>query len=105
MPRRGLRLARVIASGVLAATCLALGACANSETPTAVTILNTGKVERAIETSSLAQRGKRAQVSCPRGVHQQKGLQFSCTAVVKHDSTRFVVQQLDDSGHVRYEAR
>ena len=30
---------------------------------------------------------------------------FSCTAVVKNDATRFVVTQLDGSGHVHYEAR
>jgi hypothetical protein len=62
-------------------------------------------VERAIEHSSLAQREKHAQVSCPSGVHQKKGLVFSCTAVVGRERTRFVVTELDASGHVHYEAR
>jgi hypothetical protein len=68
-------------------------------------MLNTDKVERAIELSSLAQRGIHAQVSCPSSVHQEKGLVFSCTAVVpEQGSTRFVVTELDGSGHVHYEA-
>jgi hypothetical protein len=87
--------------GVVAAG-LALGACGKSEQPT---ILNTEKVERAIERSSLVQRGKRPDVTCPAGVHQKKGLVFSCTAVVKGNSTRFVVKQTNGSGNVHYEAR
>jgi hypothetical protein len=68
-------------------------------------ILNTEKIEGAIEQSSLAQRGVRVQVSCPSGVHEQKGLVFSCVAVLGHSSTRFVVTELDAFGHVRYAAR
>jgi uncharacterized protein DUF4333 len=68
------------------------------------TILNTEKIERSIEESSLAQRGERAQVSCPSGVHQEQGRTFDCTAVVGSTSTRFVVTQLDASGQVHYEA-
>lgn len=90
---------------MLVATCLALSACGTAGTPTAVTTLNTEKIERAIERSSLEQRGRRAQVSCPPGVHQKQGLAFSCTAIVKGDATRFVVTQLDGSGRVHYEAR
>jgi hypothetical protein len=103
-----------LATGVLIAATFTLSACGSSGTPTgakssgapaSLTILNTEKVERAIEQSSLTQRGKRPQVSCPSGVHQQKGLVFTCTAVVKRDSTRFLVTQLDGSGQVHYEAR
>lgn len=90
-------------AGVLVASSLAVTACGSSGG--APTILNTEKIERAIESSSLAQRGKHAQVSCPSGVHQKKGLVFTCTAVVKGRSTRFVVTQLDGAGHVHYEAR
>jgi hypothetical protein len=86
----------------VAAAGLAASGCGAAESPT---VLNTEKVERAIEQSSLSQRGKRPQVSCPSGVHQQKGLVFTCTAVVKRDSTRFLVTQLDGSGQVHYEAR
>lgn len=86
----------------LVAAALALGACGKSEAPT---ILNTEKVERAIEKSSLVQRGKRPRVSCPSGVHQKKGLEFACTAVVGRASTRFVVTQTNGAGNVHYEAR
>ena len=80
-----------------------MGACGSSDKPT---ILNTEKVERAIEASSLAQRGKQASVSCPSGVHQSKGLVFYCTATVKKaGTTRFVVTQTDGAGNVHYVAR
>jgi hypothetical protein len=95
-------LGRSLVAGALVASSLAVTACGSSGSPT---ILNTEKVERAIEHSSLAQRGAHAHVSCPSGVHQKEGLVFSCTAVVKHASTRFVVTELDGSGHVRYVAR
>ena len=96
------RLGRSLALGVLLAASLAVTACGSSESPT---ILNTEKVERAIEQSSLAQRATRAQVSCPSGMHQKKGSEFSCTAVAKRGSTQFTVTQLDGSGRVHFEGR
>jgi len=101
-PRSRRRLGRSVVAGVLVGASLAVTACGTSDSPT---ILNTEKVERAIERSSLDQRRKRAQVSCPSGVHQKKGLVFSCTAVVKGGSTRFEVSQVDGSGRVHYAAR
>jgi len=95
-------LGRLLLASVLVTAVVAFTACGKSEAPT---ILNTEKVERAIERSSLVQRGKRAAVSCPSGVHQKKGSEFACTAVVKGKSTRFVVTQVDGSGNVHYEAR
>jgi Domain of unknown function (DUF4333) len=95
---------RALIAGVLVAASVGLGACGSSEPP-APTILDAKKVERAIEASSVAQRGTRPRVSCPAGIHQRKGLTFSCTAVVGRTSTRFVVTQLDGAGHVHYEAR
>jgi hypothetical protein len=85
------------------AASLTVVACGKTETKTA-TILNTEKVERAIEHSVSVQRGKTATVSCPSGVLQKKGLVFSCTALVKKDSTQFVVTQQDGAGQVRYVA-
>ena len=90
-----------VACGLLAAS---LAACGSSSV--SPTVLNTEKVERAIEKSIMDQRGKHAQVTCPSGVHQAKGLDFSCAALAgPNSSTRFVVTQLDDSGHVHYAAR
>ena len=96
------RFRRALMTGALVAASLAATGCGNSEDPT---ILNTEKVERSIERSSLEQREASARVSCPSGVVQKKGSVFSCTAVVKCAATRFVVTQLDDAGHVRYEGR
>ena len=93
---------RSLVAAALLAAGLAISACGSSPEPT---ILNTERVERAIEQSSLAQRGARPRVSCPSGVHQQTGLMFSCKAVVGNETTRFVVSQLDGAGHVHYEAR
>jgi hypothetical protein len=95
-------LGRSSVAGVLVAASLAATGCGSSDPPV---ILNTEKVERAIERSSLAQRGQRPRVSCPSGVHQKEGLTFSCTAVVGRVSTRFEVNQLDGSGRVQYKAR
>ncbi|HYI35326.1 MAG TPA: hypothetical protein VEX39_01870 [Thermoleophilaceae bacterium] len=83
-----------------------LTACGGSaDAPAAPTILNTERVERAIERSTLAQRDRRVQVSCPAGVHQKKGLTFSCTTLGQRRSTRFAVTELNDAGRVHYEAR
>ncbi len=96
------RLRRSLVAGSLVAAGVAASACGSSAPPT---ILNTEKVERAIERSTLAQRKLRVHVSCPSGVHQRKGLVFSCTAVGARGSrTRFVVTQDDDAGQVHYEA-
>ena len=86
----------------IAGSSLLLAACGSSGS---IATLNSGRIERAIAQSSLAQRGQRAQVSCPSAVPQMEGLKFSCTAVVGSVSTRFVVVEQDESGHVRYEAR
>jgi hypothetical protein len=98
-PRRC--LGRSLVAGLLVVASLALTACGSSGSPTT---LNTEKIERAIEQSSLAQRGTYPQVSCPSGMPQTKGWVFSCTALTQHGSTRFVVTELDESGHVHYEA-
>jgi hypothetical protein len=87
---------------LIAGSSLLLAACGSSESST---ILNSGKIERAIAQSSLAQRGQHAQVSCPSAIPQMEGLKFSCTAVVGSVSTRFVVVEQDGFGRVRYKAR
>ena len=93
---------KTVAGLLVAASAAAAGCGGSSEAPT---ILNTEKVERAIEQSSLAQRGQHARVSCPAGVHQKENLVFTCTATVAGNDTQFTVTELDGSGHVRYEAR
>jgi hypothetical protein len=92
---------RAVALAVIAAG-LAIAGCGASAAPT---ILNSERVERAIEQTSLTQRHIHTQVTCPSGVHQQKGLSFECTALVGSGSARFTVTQLDDSGHVHFLGR
>jgi hypothetical protein len=92
----------VLVPSLLVGAGLGFAACGSAGEPSVT--LNTGKIERAIERSSLAQRGVHPTVSCPPEIVQKKGLVFSCAAVVKGTSTRFVVTQQDDAGHVRYEA-
>ncbi|MGI8556775.1 MAG: DUF4333 domain-containing protein [Solirubrobacteraceae bacterium] len=100
-PAAPCRLGRSPIGAVLVAACLGVTACGSA---TSITILNTEKIERAIEQSVVAQRGRHAQVSCPSGVHQTKGLVFFCTAIVKGATTRFMVTELDGSGQVHYVA-
>ena len=88
-------------AGVVVGAVLAVIAVGSPATPT---ILDNEKVERAIERSSFEQREKVARASCPSGVHQSKGRTFTCTVAVGKATTRFRVMQLDDGGHVRYEA-
>jgi hypothetical protein len=95
-------LSRSLAAIPLA--CLALAGCGGSGQDATV-ILNTKRVELAIKQSVLQQRRVRAEVDCPSGVHQGKGLTFLCTATTRRGSTTFVVRQPDDKGHVTYAAR
>jgi hypothetical protein len=100
MPRTPARIIPPLAGAILGAV-LAVIAFGSPASPT---ILDTEKVERAIERSSLEQRQKVARASCPAGVRQSKGRTFTCTVAVGKATTRFRVVQLDDGGRVRYEA-
>jgi hypothetical protein len=90
-----------LTAGLLAA--VSLTACGSSSKPKVV-ILNTEKIERAIEQTSMTQRKKRVHVSCPSGVHQKKGLVFSCLTIGGRGTTRFVVTETDGKGHVHFVA-
>ena len=87
---------------IVAAGAIALAGCGSSEE---TRILDTQKVESAIEQSILNQRDQEADVSCPSGVHQEEAIEFSCVASVSSQDTRFYVTQTDGSGNVHYEAR
>jgi predicted small secreted protein len=111
------------AAGILVAASVALTACAStgagagsSGSParsagspvslnTSHSVLNTAKIQLAIENSALAQRGRHVRVTCPTGVKQAKGVVFSCTAYYGHSSTPFAVTELDALGNVHYAAR
>jgi hypothetical protein len=84
------------------ATAVAVGACGSTPTPV---ILNTERIERAIEQATLTQRTKRVNVSCPSGVLQKKGVVFTCTATYKGGGGRFIVTETDGTGRVHYLAK
>jgi hypothetical protein len=74
-----------------------------------VHLLSVSKVTEAIRRSVLGQRGARSTDSCPARVLQQKGLVFTCQAVVRFGTARvprrsypFRVVEADDAGHVTY---
>jgi hypothetical protein len=65
-------------------------------------ILDTERIERAIEKRVLDTRHLRTDVSCPSGVQQKKGRVFRCTAAYAGGTTTFEVRQDDDKGSVHY---
>jgi hypothetical protein len=65
-------------------------------------ILDTERVERAIEQSVFQKRHLRAQVSCPSGTEQKKGVTFRCTATYRGGSNPFDVTVDSDGGAVHY---
>lgn len=69
---------------------------------TAPVILDTKRVERAIEGTIRSKRQIDADVTCPSGVHQSKGLTFRCVATISSGTAAFVVRQTDDAGDVTY---
>jgi hypothetical protein len=74
-----------------------------------VHLLKIMNVSTAIRRSVLTGRGVKSTVTCPTRVLQQKGLSFTCKAVVhrgtvtvKAGTYPFRVNQSDDAGHVTY---
>ena len=94
------RRAGSLVLGLVVATSLFVTACGSSPAT-----LNAEKVERAIEQSILAQRGKSTRVSCPSAIEQRKGLEFACRATVGGQRASVTVIQTDESGGIHYEAR
>jgi hypothetical protein len=78
---------------------LALAGCGGSDKPR---ILDTERVERAIEQSILQKRHIVATVTCPSGTELKKGKRFRCLARYKSGQTVFLVTQDDDRGAVHY---
>jgi hypothetical protein len=86
--------------GALAVVLAAIGmAGCGSEKPK---VLDTERIERAIQASILQKRNLQAQVSCPSGIKQEKGVVFRCIATYKGGRTPFVVTQDDSKGSVHY---
>jgi hypothetical protein len=65
-------------------------------------ILDTERVERAIQDSILQKRHLKATVSCPAGIEQKKGVTFRCTATYRGGQNPFVVTVDSSKGAVHY---
>lgn len=76
----------------------ALGGCGSSKPK----ILDTERVERAIEASVLKQRHLHTTVTCPSGIERKKGVTFRCLALYRGGRTPFVVTEDDAKGSVHY---
>lgn len=63
------------------------------------------KVERAIATSVLRERGLYTTVACPSKIPQLAGHTFTCTARLKVGAYPVSVTEVDGAGHVRYQDR
>jgi hypothetical protein len=72
---------------------------------TPLVVLDSASVTRAIKRTLLTERGLHAHVSCPSNVLQQKGVIFTCTAVVRGKSYPFEVTEVDSRGAVHYIGR
>jgi hypothetical protein len=96
---------RLSGCGAALAFGLVLGGCGGATKTVTVSplILNTERVELSIQQSILAKRHVRAEVSCPSGVHQHRGLTFYCQATFPSGAvTRFRVKQVNNAGGVSY---
>ena len=94
-----MRATLLAAAAAALALALALTGCGGSGKPK---ILDTERVERAIELSILQKRKIQATVSCPSGIQREKGKRFRCIATYKGGTTPFLVTQDDDRGAVHY---
>jgi hypothetical protein len=101
MKRRWLGLVVVFIAGAGAMALVAVAAGLWNSTSSPV-ILNTERVERAIESSILQQRHLTSSVSCPVNIVQKSGVVFTCQATVHGRLFPVVVSQTDSSGHVTY---
>jgi hypothetical protein len=90
---------RLLTVSTLALVALAASGCGSDKQKP---ILDTERIEHAIEDTIWQKRHLRARVSCPAGTEQKKGLKFTCTATYPGGQNPFVVTQDDDRGAVHY---
>lgn len=102
--RSSVRVAIVVVAflagaGAMALVALAAGLWNRSSNPV---ILNTDRVEQAIQTSILQQRHLQSSVSCPVNIEQRRGVVFYCEATVGSRNYPVVVTEVDSKGHVTF---
>lgn len=90
------------ALAVLAMTCLA--ACGSSvASRLSQSTLSVARVERAIASSALDERGVHVAVACPSDVPRKAAYAFTCMARLSAGSYPVTVTETNGQGHVRYE--
>lgn len=94
-----------VAGAMIVAAC---GGSSSEDSPTTAAdqgpFLDTKVVALAITDSIRNQRNATAEVDCPEGIRQAKGVTFVCEVTSRHGRTAFVVTQKDDKGNVDYVA-
>jgi Domain of unknown function (DUF4333) len=86
-------------AGLMALVAVAAGLWNGTSSPI---ILNTNRVEQAIQNSISSQRHLASTVICPVNIVQKAGVVFDCQATVGGRVYRVVVTETDNSGHVTY---
>lgn len=94
-----LAVAFLVGAGVMALIALVAGLWSGDSNRV---ILNTERVERAVETSIRQQRHLASAVSCPVNIVQQAGVVFYCQATVGGRNFPVVVTEVDGKGHVTF---
>lgn len=94
-----LSLAFIGGAGAMAIIALVAGLWNHTSTPV---ILNTVRVQRAIQASIQSQRHLSSTVSCPVNIVQKSGVVFNCVATIGRRRFKVVVTQTDGKGHVVY---
>jgi hypothetical protein len=90
-----------VAASALLSVATAVSGCAigGSSPPR---ILNTERIERAIEQAAWTNRSIRTAVTCPAGEPQKAHWSFNCTAAFAKGFATFTVTELDGAGHVHF---
>jgi len=65
-------------------------------------ILNSHRIELAIEDAVHSKRHVKTTATCPAAILEAKGLKFTCTAKLKTGAASFLVTETDNNGHVSF---
>lgn len=110
LSRRALPAASALAAATLIAACGGSGSSSKEEAKATGKKLDMARVMKSIEQSFMEKRHIKANVTCPTGIEQRKGNNFTCTATGfsgngskrKHFKVHVAVTQTNNSGYVTY---
>jgi hypothetical protein len=69
---------------------------------TPLNILNSHRIEVAIQEAVHTQKHVKTTATCPATILEAKGLQFTCTAKIKKGIASFRVTETNNTGHVNF---